>query len=134
ILFEQASSRGHAQESSNGLLTFPFTIRNQFVTMLSSLEAINEMKDELLNFQRDFFTTAAQESAKDPIKAYLIGSKDKARVYKFVEMALRQKIDVYKTKGKQEINGKTFDVESSFLIPLNQTQYKLIHGMFDRQL
>ena len=29
ILFEQASSRGHIQESDNGLLTFPFTIRNQ---------------------------------------------------------------------------------------------------------
>ena len=28
ILFEQASSRGHAQESMNGVLTFPFTIRN----------------------------------------------------------------------------------------------------------
>ena len=34
ILFEQASSRGHAQESANGILTFPFTIRNQFTTSL----------------------------------------------------------------------------------------------------
>jgi hypothetical protein len=24
ILFEQASSRGHAQESANGIITFPF--------------------------------------------------------------------------------------------------------------
>ena len=39
ILFEQASSRGHVQESANGLLTFPFTIRNQFTTMLSTMEA-----------------------------------------------------------------------------------------------
>ncbi|MDC1520637.1 M14 family zinc carboxypeptidase, partial [Polaribacter sp.] len=30
ILFEQGSSRGHAQETANGVLTFPFTIRNQF--------------------------------------------------------------------------------------------------------
>src|SRR5690606_10462510 len=30
ILFEQASSRGHIQESVNGLVTFPFTIKNQF--------------------------------------------------------------------------------------------------------
>ncbi|HCR54230.1 MAG TPA: zinc carboxypeptidase, partial [Cytophagales bacterium] len=41
ILFEQASSRGHAQESENGLLRFPFTIRNHFTTMLSSLEGAN---------------------------------------------------------------------------------------------
>ena len=38
ILFEQASSRGHGQQTANGLLTFPFTIRNQFVTTLSTLE------------------------------------------------------------------------------------------------
>jgi len=134
ILFEQASSRGHAQESVNGVLRFPFTIRNHFVTMLSSLKAINEMREELLTFQRDFFKTAAADAAKDPVKAYLIGSKDKARVFHFAEMALRQKVDVYKVASTQTINGKTFDAESSYLIPLNQTQYKLIHGMFDKQL
>jgi hypothetical protein len=68
ILFEQASSRGHAQESVNGVLRFPFTIRNHFVTMLSSLKAINEMREELLNFQRDFFKNASAEAAKDPVK------------------------------------------------------------------
>ena len=36
ILFEQASSRGHAQETKNGVLTFPFTIRNQFTAALST--------------------------------------------------------------------------------------------------
>lgn len=134
ILFEQASSRGHAQESENGVLRFPFTVRNHFVTMLSSLKAINEMREEVLNYQRDFFKTASAEAGKDPVKAYLIGSRDKARVYEFAEMALRQKIDVYKTTSNQTINGKSFDKESSFLIPMNQTQYKLIRGMFDRQL
>ena len=44
ILFEQASSRGHAQETVNGVLTFPFTIRNQFTAALSTLEAAT--KDE----------------------------------------------------------------------------------------
>ena len=134
ILFEQASSRGHAQESNNGVLTFPFTIRNQFVTMLSSLKAINEMKDELLGYQRDFFKTAALEALKESTKAFLIGSKDKARVYEFVEMALRQNVEVYRISSNQVIGSKTYDKESSFIIPLNQTQYKLIHGMFDRQL
>lgn len=134
ILFEQASSRGHAQESSNGVLRFPFTIRNQFTTMLSSLKAINEMREELLSYQRDFFKTAAAEAAKDPVKAYIIGSKDKAKTHLFAEMALRQKIDVYKISSEQTINGKKFEAESSYLIPMNQTQYKLIQGMFYKQL
>ncbi|HPW63318.1 MAG TPA: M14 family metallopeptidase, partial [Cyclobacteriaceae bacterium] len=134
ILFEQASSRGHAQESVNGVLRFPFTVRNHFVTMLSSLKAINEMREELLSYQRDFFKNAATDASKDPVKGYIIGSKDKARVFHFAEMALRQKVDVYKVSSTQTINGKVFDAESSYIIPLNQTQYKLIHGMFDKQL
>ncbi len=134
ILFEQASSRGHAQESVNGVLTFPFTIRNHFTTMLSSLKAVNEMREELLTYQRDFYKTSASEAAKDPVKAYVFGSKDKARAHHFVEMALRQQVDVYKPAGNVSVAGKTFEAESSYIIPLNQPQYKLIQGMFYKQL
>lgn len=135
ILFEQASSRGHAQESVNGILRFPFTIRNHFVTMLSSLKAVNEMHDEIMIYQRDFYANAAQEAAKDVVKGYIIGApKDKTRAALFVEMATRQSIDVYKPASAQTINGKTYEPEFSYIIPLNQNQSKLIHGMFDKQL
>ena len=77
ILFEQASSRGHAQESVNGILRFPFTIRNQFTTVLSTLNAIRAMRIDFLNHQRQFYNDMASESAKDPIKAYVFGSKDR---------------------------------------------------------
>ncbi len=134
ILFEQASSRGHAQESVNGVLRFPFTIRNHFTTMLSSLKAANEMREELLNYQRDFYKTAVADAAKDPIKAYIFGSKDKARSFHLAEIMNRQKIDLYRPSSNQTINGKNFEAESSFVVPMNQTQYKLIKGMFDKQL
>ncbi|WP_232830158.1 M14 family zinc carboxypeptidase [Lewinella sp. IMCC34191] len=54
ILFEQASSRGHLQESENGILTFPFTIRNQVTTALSTYEALENLHDDLLTYQREF--------------------------------------------------------------------------------
>ena len=133
ILFEQASSRGHAQESTNGVLRFPFTVRNQFVTMLSSLKATNEMREELLNYQREFFRNAAAEAAKDVTKAFIVGSKDKARAFHFAEMAIRQNIDVHKPIGNVTINGQTFDAESAYVIPCNQTQYKLVKSLFFKQ-
>ncbi len=133
ILFEQASSRGHAQESVNGVLKFPFTIRNQFVTMLSSLKAINEIREDLLNYHRDFYKNAMSDAAKDPVKAYIVGSTDKARVAMFAELAIRQKIDVYKLPASQTINGKTFDVSSSYVLPTNQAQYKLLQSLFFKQ-
>ncbi|NOT74738.1 MAG: zinc carboxypeptidase [Cyclobacteriaceae bacterium] len=132
ILFEQASSRGHAQESVNGVLKFPFTIRNHFTTMLSSLKAVNELREELLTYQRDFFKGSLTEAAKDPVKGYLFGSKDKASVFHLAEVLSRQQIDFYKPAATSTINGKNFDKESSYIVPLNQSQYRMIKGMFGK--
>jgi hypothetical protein len=134
ILFEQASSRGHAQQSTNGVLTFPFTIRNQFVTALSSLKAIYSMRIDLLNYQRQFYKDAAAEATKDPVKGYIVGSKDKARAFLLTEILARQQIEFYKPSAAQNINGHVYNVESSYVVPMNQRQYKLIKGMFEKRI
>ena len=72
ILFEQASSRGHRQESDYGIKSFPFTIKNQLVTSLSTLEASYRLRDELQSFQTEFF--AGQES-QVKAQAYEVSSK-----------------------------------------------------------
>lgn len=134
ILFEQASSRGHAQESVNGILNFSFTIRNQFITGLSTLAAVNTLREELLNYQRQFFKDAVAEASKDPVKAIIFGSsKDKARTYHLAEIVARQDIAIYKPASSQKINGKEFNAESSYIVPLNQAQYRLIKGMFEKR-
>ena len=132
ILFEQASSRGHAQESVNGILTFPFTIRNHFVTMLSSLNAVNSMREELLNYQREFYKSAIVEATKDPVKAYLFGSLDKAKTYQLVEILARHQVDVYSPAAATTINGKSYPIESSYVVPLNQAKYRIVKGMFGK--
>ncbi len=134
ILFEQASSRGHAQDSDNGILRFPFAIRNHFTTMLSSLEGVNAMREELLNFQRDFYKNAISESNKDPVKAIVFGSnKDKARAFHMAEMAARQDIQVYRVSSTQTFNGRNYEAGASYVIPLNQPQYRLIKSMFEKR-
>ncbi len=134
ILFEQASSRGHAQESVNGILRFPFTIRNHFTTMLSSLKAINEMREEFLNYQRDFYKTASAEAAKDPVKAYIVGaSKDRTRTFHFGEMMLRQNVEFYKLPSTQTIGGKTYEPDAAFVVPANQLNYRIVKAMFEKR-
>jgi hypothetical protein len=134
ILFEQASSRGHAQESTNGVLRFPFTIRNQFTTALSSLKAVNALREDLLNYQRQFFKDAIAEGEKDATRAIVFGcALDKARAFHLAEIVARQQIDIYKPAANQVINGRTFNTESSYVIPMNQAQYRLIKGMFEKR-
>lgn len=134
ILFEQASARGHAQETTNGTLKFSFAIRNQFTTALSSLKGVSAMRTEFLDYQRQFFKDAVAEASKDPVKALLIGSgKDRGRVQLLAEIVQRHGIAVNQLSADQTINGRVFPKQSSFIIPLNQNQYRLIKGMFEKR-
>ncbi|MGO4905275.1 M14 family zinc carboxypeptidase [Flavobacterium sp. W20_MBD1_R3] len=134
ILFEQASSRGHAQQSVNGIITFPFTIKNQFTTSLSSLQASYEMRKELLEYQRDFFTNSSAESKKDKVKGYVFGDeKDATKVKELAKILSQHKIEMVQLKEDVTINKKKFSKDLSVIIPLEQKNSKLIHAIFDRQ-
>ncbi len=132
ILFEQASSRGHAQESDNGILTFPFAIRNQFTAALSTLEAAVAMRQQLLKYQQDFFRDARKESSKS--NTIVFGDeKDASRVYHLAEILQRHKIKIYELREDFSINGKTFKKGYSYVIPKKQKQHRLIKAMFEKR-
>ena len=135
ILFEQASSRGHAQQTPNGILRFPFTIRNQFTTTLSTLEATTVLRKELLDYQCDFFKMTLREGATATNKAWIIGeTTDKARTLHFIEMLLRHKIEVYELNSNLDAESYSFEKGSAYIIPANQPQYRLLRGIFDKTL
>jgi len=134
ILFEQGSSRGHAQETINGVLTFPFTIRNQFTTALSTLEAAKEMRIKLLNYQRDFYSSNTSKKDKNAIQAIVFGGeKDKAKTYHLAEILKRHKIEFHNIKSDFNSGGSNFKKENSFIIPTNQKKEKLIQAMFEKR-
>jgi hypothetical protein len=135
ILFEQASSRGHAQETDNGVLTFPFTIRNQFTTALSTLEGAKNLRKEILNYQRDFYRDVAKESASFPVKFYVIGdASDKMRTNLFVQMLMRHQVDIYQLKKDYRDGDKLFKAGAAYVIPTEQKQFKIIKTAFEKTL
>ncbi len=134
ILFEQASSRGHLQESIHGDVAFPFTIRNQFTTSLSTLRASFALRKDLLQHQREFFSTAVKEAEQAPIKAYVFGTaSDPVRAYHLVDILRRHQIDVYELSKQVRADGKTFEPGSAFVVPTNQRFYRFITGLFERR-
>ena len=133
ILFEQASSRGHIQESVNGPLSFPFTIRNQFTTMLSTMEAAVKMRTKLLDYQRGFYLDARKEAAAYPVKAYVFGDAiDPVKTDLFVQMLLRHQIRIYRLKSDMTAGGQKFSTGNAFVVPAQQTQFKLIKSIFEK--
>ncbi|HRG94281.1 MAG TPA: zinc carboxypeptidase, partial [Chitinophagaceae bacterium] len=129
ILFEQASSRGHLQQTANGLLSFPFTIRNQFVTTLSTLQGAKELRKEFLNFQRDFYKQSTQPEPGG-VSAYIFGDKnDAARTRIFADMLLRHQIVVNELGETNP--GNQYEKGKAFVVSLNQPQRQLIKGIFE---
>ncbi len=134
ILFEQASSRGHAQNTENGLLTFPFTIRNQFTTALSTIEAAKSMRIKILSYQKDFYDSARTESVKNKTKAIVFGdSKDAAKTWHLAEILERQKIKFHELEKDVIIKGKSFKKGASYVVPMNQKNHRLVKAMFEKR-
>jgi hypothetical protein len=134
ILFEQASSRGHAQETANGLLTFPFTIRNQFTAALSTLEAAQALRKDLLDYQRDFYNNARAEGLKNREKAIVFGNqKDASTSYRLAEVLMRHDIKVHRLNKNFQKGGKQYPQENSFIVPLTQKKQRLVQAIFSEQ-
>jgi hypothetical protein len=134
ILFEQASSRGHVQESDNGILTFPFAIKNQFTAALSTLEAANGMRKEILEYQHNFFKNARNEASKEGNKAIVFGDeKDAAKTYHLAEILKRHHITFHDIKSDFSEDGKNYKKGYSYIVPKNQKNTRLINAMFEKR-
>ncbi|MEM9548194.1 MAG: M14 family metallopeptidase [Bacteroidota bacterium] len=132
ILFEQASSRGHLQESANGLLSFPFTIRNQFVTSLSTQKATATMREELINFKRDFYQKQRKAASNSKIKGYVFTDKDIVKLSNFHRILNTHQVDIYRLSQDVSANGKQFKKDDSYYVPMDQNQYLMVKTIFEK--
>jgi len=134
ILFEQASSRGHVQESINGDVTFPFTIRNHVTTSLSSLQATLDLRKELLKHQRNFYRESMELAAKDPVKAYVVAAPaDPIRLAKFLELLRRHRMSYVALDKPIKTEEGEFKPGEAFVIPLQQKDYRYLKTMFEHR-
>ena len=114
------------------MLSFPFTIRNQFTANLSSYQAAKEMRVELNQWMKDFYTEIKNETTADVNKAYIFGAKqDDARSFHLADLILQHDIKVFALKEDITVNGKQFKKETSYIVPADQPQYRLIKAMFE---
>ena len=119
LLFEQASSRGHRQTTPFGEITFPFTIRNQYTSGMTTVKTAVANKEYMRKYQQGFFKSALTNAAKSRIKGYTFGDAyDQNRNKAFIDKLLLHEIDVYKSGDK-------------FVVPTQQPQYRMVQTMFE---
>jgi len=122
------------------VITFEFAIRNQLTTSLSTLEAAVNLRKELLDYQQNFYKTTADFAKNFTEKGYLIGGKnDIPRFEALLKILEIHQIDFYllnkdeknEVKENQNKNAVTFSDKNSVVVPINQTQGRLVKALFD---
>ncbi len=134
ITFEQASARGHVQESTrHGLLTFGAAIRNHLRTSLATARAAVEQKEKLQAYQRDFFQSALREADRFPVKAYVFGDPhDATRNRAFLDLLLRHRLEVYELPRALRAGGHDFQPGAAWVVPTRQPGYRMVRSLFER--
>ena len=119
ILFEQASSRGHLQETNYGTMSFGFTIRNQYLSSIATVEAAVDNKNLLRDYQNRFFNSSLTEFKDEKVKAYEFGDMyDQNRNKAFIDKLILHKIKVYNNKER-------------YVVPINQAQSRMVKNFFE---
>ncbi len=134
ILYEQASARGHVQETDFGDLTFAFSIRNQVTTSLSTLAAAVAMRGDLLAHQREFYQSA-QAFAKDRgIGGWVFEEAgDPARGWELRSLLAQHGIEVRALKRPVTIAQREYRPGESWVVPAGQAQARLIAELFTQR-
>ncbi len=133
LLFEQASSRGHVQKQNTGqLLTFAFTIRNQYISSFATIKASIDNKKILFDYQKRFFKSALTNAENSKVKGYVFGDEsDDFRTKAFIEKLLLHQVKVYELGKNVSVKGLTYHQGKSYVVPTKQPQYRMIQSAFE---
>lgn len=133
ILFEQASSRGHVQDTVNGRLSFSQTIKNQLTTSLSTFEGVIKNKVKLQAYQQQFYMGASALAEKEKFEGYVVAAgHDKQKFEQFLSVLSQHKIEAFELTKEYKV-GKYQYQKGDMYVPLSQSQYRLIKAIFSEQ-
>ena len=132
MTYEQASSRGLVVRQYDGKdLTFPFTIRNHFVTSLSTAEITAANREKFLGEFYDYRVSAIEEGKNDSIRSYILPTQaDQAAANKLAGLLASQGIDVGRASSSFEACGNAYKA-GTYVINTAQPAKRFIRTLMD---
>ena len=132
MTYEQASSRGLVVRQYDGKnLSFPFTIRNHFVTSLSTAEAVVTNRQKFLTDFYNYQASAIEEGKTGSIRSYVLPTQnDQAAANKLVGLLVRQGVEVGRADSPFEACGESYEA-GSYVINTSQPAKRFIRTLMD---
>jgi len=135
MTYEQASSRGLIYRQYDGKeLTFAETIRNHFLTSLSTAETVAVNRERLLTDFYNYQVTAIEEGEEEENRAYLFPVQaDQAAVVRIAGLLGRQGVEVLRAGAGFAACGVDY-AAGSHLIRADQPAKRFIRTLLDPQV
>ena len=132
MTYEQASSRGLIVRQYDGKdLSFPYTIRNHFVTSLSTAEAVVTNRQKFLTDFYNYRASAIEEGKNDSIRSYILPTQfDQAAANKLVGLLVRQGVEVGRADSSFDACGESYEA-GSYVINTSQPAKRFIRTLMD---
>ncbi len=132
ILFEQPRVNGPLINRKSGPLTFAQAIHNHVRTSLSTLKGAWELRQELKNYQYQFFQTMQQRSAKAGFQAWVIGDDDDpARARELLSVFEQHQVQYRALSKEIKADGLVFSPGHAWVIPVKQRQFGVAQAMLE---
>ena len=132
ITLEIGSTSGVAVETAAGVRTFAKNLRDNLSTGIAGVIAATDAKETFLKEQKTFFESAIRQADELPYKSIVFGdSADHSLNRMFLDHLLRHQIEVYTLPESVSVDGKSYQKEHAYVVPLKQAQFRVLQSVFE---
>ena len=132
MTYEQASTRGMVFRQYDGNeLHYRETVRNHFVTSLSTAETVAVNREKFLNNFYNYRVSAIEEGQKEDVRSYILPVQDdQAAVNKLAGLLSRQDVEVNRALARFSACGQSYEA-GSYVIRTDQPAKRFIRTLMD---
>ncbi len=135
MTYEQASSRGLVFRQYDGNdLTYAYTVRNHFLTSLSTAETVAVNREKFLTDFYDYQVSAIEEGEQEENRAYLFPvQSDQAAITRIAGLLTRQGVEVSRATAEFDACGVDY-AAGSYLIRADQPSKRFVRTLLEPQV
>ena len=132
MTYEQASTRGMVFRQYDGNeLHYRETVRNHFVTSLSTAETVAVNREKFLKDFYNYRVSAIEEGQKEDVRSYILPVQDdQAAVNKLAGLLSRQDVEVNRALARFSACGQSYEA-GSYVIRTDQPAKRFIRTLMD---
>lgn len=132
MTYEQASTRGMVFRQYDGNeLHYRETVRNHFVTSLSTAETVAANREKFLNDFYNYRVSAIEEGQNEDVRSYILPVQDdQAAVNKLAGLLSRQDVEVNRALARFSACGQSYEA-GTYVIRTDQPAKRYIRTLMD---